>query len=78
MHLVILLLAALALFVFLTLKARRDPEKRKLFVLYVLIDLWLSGVFIYLLVGEKILPSTFVGLALIIAGTLIQQFRGKR
>ena len=51
MHLVILLLAALALFVFLTLKARRDPEKRKLFVLYVLIDLWLSGVFIYLLVS---------------------------
>jgi hypothetical protein len=51
MHLVILLLAALALFVFLTLDARRDPEKRKLLVLYVLIDLWLGGVFIYLLVS---------------------------
>ena len=51
MHLVILLLAALALFVFLTLDARRDPEKRKLLVLYVLIDLWLSGVFVYLLVS---------------------------
>ena len=51
MHLVILLLAALALFVYLTLGARRDPDKRKLFVLYVLIDLWLAGVFIYLLVS---------------------------
>jgi hypothetical protein len=48
-HLVILLLAALALFVYLTLDARRDPEKRKLFILYVLIDLWLAAVFIYLL-----------------------------
>jgi hypothetical protein len=51
MHLVILLLAALALFVYLTLEARRNPDKRKLFVLYVLIDLWLSGVFIYLLIS---------------------------
>ncbi len=51
MHLVILLLAALVLFVYLTLGARRDPEKRKLLVLYVLIDLWLGGVFIYLLVS---------------------------
>jgi len=51
MHLVILLLATLVLFVYLTLGARRDPEKRKLFVLYVLIDLWLGGVFVYLLVS---------------------------
>ena len=51
MHLVILLLAALALFVYLTLDARRDAEKRKLFILYVLIDLWLAAVFIYLLVS---------------------------
>jgi len=51
MHLVILLLGALALFVYLTLGARRDPEKRKLFVLYVLIDLWLAGVFIYLVIS---------------------------
>ena len=51
MHLVILLLAALALFVYLTLDARRDAEKRKLFILYVLIDLWLAAVFVYLLVS---------------------------
>ena len=50
MHMVILLLAALAFFVFLTLGARRDPDKRKLFYLFVLIDLWLSAVFLYLVV----------------------------
>ncbi len=50
MHLVILLLAALTLFVYLTLGARRDPEKRKLFYLFVLIDLWLGAVFLYLVV----------------------------
>jgi hypothetical protein len=50
MHLVILLLAALAFFIFLTLGVRGDPERRKLFILYVLIDLWLAGVFLYLLV----------------------------
>ena len=51
MHLVILLLAALALFIYLTLDARRDPAKRKLFLLYVLIDLWLGSVFVYLVVS---------------------------
>jgi hypothetical protein len=50
MHLVILLLAALAFFVYLTLGVRRDPQKRKLFYLFVLIDLWLSAVFLYLVV----------------------------
>jgi len=50
MHLVIVLLAALTLFIYLTLGARRDPEKRKLFYLFVLIDLWLGSVFLYLLV----------------------------
>jgi hypothetical protein len=50
MHLVILLLAALAFFIYLTLGVRRDPEKRKLFYLFVLIDLWLSAVFLYLVV----------------------------
>jgi hypothetical protein len=50
MHLVILLLAALAFFVYLTLGARRDPDKRKLFYLFVLIDLWLSAVFLYLVI----------------------------
>ena len=50
MQLVIILLAALAFFIYLTLGVRRDPEKRKLFYLFVVIDLWLSGVFLYLLV----------------------------
>ena len=50
MHLVIALLAALAFFLFLTLNIRRDPDKRTLFYLFVLIDLWLSGVFLYLVV----------------------------
>ena len=50
MHLVILLLAALAFFIYLTLDVRGDPERRKLYVLYVVIDLWLAAVFFYLLV----------------------------
>ena len=50
MHLVIVLLAVLALFIYLTLGARGDPERRTLFVLYVVIDLWLASVFLYLLV----------------------------
>ncbi len=50
MHLVVLLLAALAFFIYLTLGVRGDPEKRKLFFLYVVVDLWLSSVFLYLLV----------------------------
>ncbi len=50
MHLVVLLLAALAFFIHLTLGVRGDPEKRKLFFLYVVVDLWLSAVFLYLLV----------------------------
>jgi hypothetical protein len=50
MHLVILLLAALACFIYLTRGVRGDPERRKLFILYVLIDLWLAAVFLYLLV----------------------------
>jgi hypothetical protein len=50
MHLVIILLAALAFFIFLTLGARGDPERRKLFVLYVVVDLWLAAVFFYLLI----------------------------
>jgi hypothetical protein len=50
MHLVIILLAALAFFIYLTLVVRRDPEKRNLFYLFVFIDLWLSSVFLYLVV----------------------------
>jgi hypothetical protein len=51
MHLVIILLAALAFFIYLTLGVRGDPERRKLFYLFVVIDLWLSAVFLYLLVS---------------------------
>jgi len=50
MHLVILLLAALTFFIYLTLGARGDPDRRKLLVLYVVIDLWLASVFLYLLI----------------------------
>jgi hypothetical protein len=51
MHLVIILLAALAFFIYLTLGVRGDPGRRKLFYLFVVIDLWLSAVFLYLLVS---------------------------
>ncbi len=50
MQFVIVLLAALALFLYLTLGAARDPNKKKFFYLYLLIDIWLSCVFAYLLV----------------------------
>lgn len=50
MHLVVALLGVLALFLYLTLGVAKDPEKRYYFYLYVLIDIWLSSVFIYLLV----------------------------
>ena len=50
MHLVIGLLAALAFFIYLTLATRSDPGKRKLFYLLLIIDLWLSGVFLYLVI----------------------------
>lgn len=50
MHLVIILLAALAFFIYLTLGVRGDPDRRKLYYLFVVIDLWLSAVFLYLLV----------------------------
>ena len=51
MHLVIILLALLTLFLYLTLAIRHDPDKRKIFYLLVLIDLWLGSVFLYLLVS---------------------------
>ena len=50
MPLVILLLLAQIFFLFLTLNARRDPEKRKLFYLYIVIDLWLAAVIVFVLV----------------------------
>lgn len=39
---------------------------------------FLSLVFIRFLVGEDILPSTFVGLGLVVAGLLVQQIRTRR
>ena len=50
MHVVVALLGVLALFLYLTLGAMGKPEKRYFFYLYLLIDIWLSSVFIYLLV----------------------------
>jgi hypothetical protein len=50
MHFVIILLAVLSLFLYLTLSVVKDPEKRKFFYLYLLVDIWLGSVFIYLLV----------------------------
>ncbi len=51
MQFVIILLAALAFFLYLTLGVAKDPNKKKFFYLYLLIDIWLGGVFIYLLVS---------------------------
>jgi drug/metabolite transporter (DMT)-like permease len=39
---------------------------------------FLSLVFIHFLVGEEILPSTFIGLVLIVVGLLIQQIKSGR
>ncbi len=41
----------------------------------IFISPFLSLVFIHYLVGEEILPSTFIGLIIIIAGLLIQQYK---
>ncbi len=49
MHLIIALLAVLVFFLHLTLQARRNPERRKQFYLYLLIDLWLGAVFVFLI-----------------------------
>jgi F0F1-type ATP synthase membrane subunit c/vacuolar-type H+-ATPase subunit K len=51
MHFVIILLAVLALFLYLTLGVAKNPDKKKFFYLYLLIDIWLSAVFVYLLVS---------------------------
>jgi len=48
MYFVIILLAALTFFLYLTLGAARDPNKKKFFYLYLLIDIWLGCVFVYL------------------------------
>lgn len=50
MPLVILLLAALAIFLYLTLDARRDPERRKQYYLFLAIDVWIAAVFVFVLI----------------------------
>lgn len=50
MPLVILLLAAIALFLYLMLNERQNKEDRKLFYLYLGIVIWLTAVFGFLLV----------------------------
>ncbi len=47
---VVLLLAALAFFLYLTKGVAKDPEKRKYFYLFIIVDLWLAAVFVYLIV----------------------------
>ena len=50
MPLVLILLVALIIALVFTLGARRDPEKRKLFYLYIAIDIWLAAVIVFILV----------------------------
>ncbi len=50
MHLVIILLAVLGFFLYLTLSVSRNPGKRHYFYLFILVDVWLASVFAYLVV----------------------------
>lgn len=50
MHLLIILLAVLAFFLYLTLGAAKKPEKTKFYYLYLLVDAWLTSILVYLLV----------------------------
>ena len=50
MHLVIILLAALGFFLYLTLVNAKKPDRRYYFYLFVLVDIWLASVFLYLIV----------------------------
>ncbi len=45
----IILLGALAFFLFLTLSVAKDRENKKYFYLFLVIDIWLASVFIYLI-----------------------------
>lgn len=49
MQFLIALLAALAFFLFLTMGVAKDPQKKNYFYLYLLIDIWLIIVFVYLI-----------------------------
>jgi hypothetical protein len=48
---VIILLAVIAFFLYLTLGVAKDPQKKNFFYLYLLIDIWLASVFAYLLIS---------------------------
>ncbi len=50
MPLVVFLLAAIAIFLYLAMNARKDPDNRKLFYLFSGIVVWLTVVFGFLLV----------------------------
>ncbi len=60
------------------LKAMKLTNNSSKIANLIFISPFLSLVFIYLLVGEKILLSTFVGLVLIILGLLLQQKKEKK
>ena len=49
MHFLILLLSALAVFLYFTLKLFRQPESRRYLVLLLIVDVWLTIVLGYLL-----------------------------
>jgi hypothetical protein len=49
MHFLILLLLALAIFLFWTFKLMRRPESRRYLVFLLIIDIWLGIVLVYLL-----------------------------
>ncbi len=59
------------------LKAMRLTSSSSKIANLIFISPFLSLVFIYFLVGEKILISTFIGLVLIILGLLLQQKKDK-
>ena len=50
-QIVIFLLLAITVFLYLALGVRKQPDKRRFFYLYVLIDLWLVAVFLYLIIN---------------------------
>jgi len=58
----------------LWLKALKLSENTARVANLIFLSPFLSLVFIHLLVGEEILPATFIGLCLIVAGLLLQQF----
>ncbi|MEM7563357.1 MAG: hypothetical protein AAF353_09945 [Pseudomonadota bacterium] len=49
MHLILIVLVAMVVVLYLILQTRHDPERRKQFYLYVIIDFWLTAVLLYLL-----------------------------